>query len=119
MQKYITVFLAAACASAMLAPAAQGKTMNTSWYQSGRLTASGMRFNPDNPHIAAHKSLAFGTRLLLRNPHNGKTLCVEIQDRGPFIKGRQLDITRGGKNRLGFGGRGVVALEYTKKHCSF
>jgi rare lipoprotein A len=96
---------------------AHGEIMNTSWYQSGHTTASGMRFNPNNPYIAAHKTLKFGTHLLLKNPANGRTLCVKIQDRGPFIKGRQLDITRAGAERLNFGQKGVVELAVVRSGC--
>ncbi len=97
---------------------ARGETMTTSWYQDGHRTASGMRFSANNPHIAAHKKLRFGTRLLLRNPANGRTLCVVVQDRGPFIRGRELDITRAGAKRLGFGQRGVVELAVSRVRCS-
>jgi rare lipoprotein A len=96
---------------------ARGETMTTSWYQDGSRTASGMRFNPNDPSIAAHKSLRFGTHLLLKNPGNGRTLCVQIQDRGPFIKGRELDITRAGAQHLGFGQSGVVELAVVRSGC--
>ncbi len=63
--------------------------------------------------------MPFGTRLLLTNPQNGRQLCVEVVDRGPFVRGRDLDITRAGQRILGFGDRGVVSLQYTIGHCSF
>lgn len=96
---------------------ARGETMTTSWYESGHTTASGRHFNPNDPTIAAHKTLRFGTHLLLKNPTNGRTLCVDIQDRGPFIKGRELDVTRAGAQRLGFGQSGVVELAVVRSGC--
>jgi rare lipoprotein A len=65
-----------------------------SWYApTGNKTASGQRMNP-NLFTAAHRSLPFGTRVRVINELNGKEVTVIINDRGPFIRGRIIDLTR-------------------------
>lgn len=59
----------------------------------GRKTASGSIFNNKN-YTAAHKTLPFGTKVRVTNLKNSKEIIVEINDRGPFIKGRQLDLSK-------------------------
>jgi len=74
-----------------------------SWYGPGfhgRITASGERFNT-NDFTAAHKTLPFGTRVRVTNTGNGKSVVVRINDRGPFIKGRIIDLSRAAAERLG------------------
>lgn len=66
----------------------------------GRLTANGERFNM-NAMTAAHKTLPFGTRVRVTNPRNGRSVTVRINDRGPFIKGRTIDLSRGAAERIG------------------
>jgi len=66
----------------------------------GRLTANGERFNM-NAMTAAHKTLPFGTRVRVTNPRNGRTVTVRINDRGPFIRGREIDLSRGAAERIG------------------
>jgi rare lipoprotein A (peptidoglycan hydrolase) len=65
-----------------------------SFYQSGSQTANGERFNPDGM-TAAHKQLKFGTRVRVTNLSNNKQVTVRINDRGPFVGGRCLDLARG------------------------
>lgn len=63
-------------------------------------------------HIAAHRTLPMGTRLIVRNPRNGRTAQVVIGDRGPFVRGRALDISTVVATRLGFGKKsGVLRLQ--------
>ncbi|MEU5939072.1 septal ring lytic transglycosylase RlpA family protein [Micromonospora sp. NPDC047548] len=64
-----------------------------SFYDEGQLTANGETFNPDEL-TAAHKTLPFNTRVRVTNPDNGKSVTVRINDRGPFIAGRCLDLSR-------------------------
>lgn len=67
-----------------------------SWYGPGfhgRKTASGERYN-QNALTAAHKSLPFGTKVRVVNLHNGKEVVVRINDRGPFIRGRIIDLSK-------------------------
>lgn len=73
-------------------------TMNASWYHHGTRTANGERFVPDGL-TAAHKTLPFGTKLHLTR--NGHSVTVRINDRGPFIRGRDLDLSRGAARALG------------------
>ncbi|MFC0507328.1 septal ring lytic transglycosylase RlpA family protein [Micromonospora costi] len=64
-----------------------------SFYSDGQLTANGENFNPD-ALTAAHKTLPFDTKVRVTNPENGKSVTVRINDRGPFIDGRCLDLSR-------------------------
>jgi len=59
----------------------------------GKKTASGTRFN-NNQLTAAHKKFPFGTLLKITNPKNNKSVIVKVTDRGPFIKGREIDLTK-------------------------
>ena len=59
----------------------------------GRRTASGKRFD-NNKLTAAHKKLPFGTKLRVTNLENKKSVIVEVVDRGPFVKGREIDLSR-------------------------
>lgn len=72
--------------------------------ESGSRTASGQRFN-QNAMTAAHRSLPFGTKL--RVTHRGQSVVVTINDRGPFIKGRVLDLSKGAARAIGLTGAGV------------
>ena len=60
---------------------------------------------------AAHKSLPFGTLLKLTNPRNGKSVVIRINDRGPYIPGRQLDLSKGAAIQLGVMKNGVSRLK--------
>ncbi|GAB6283326.1 MAG: hypothetical protein STSR0008_20880 [Ignavibacterium sp.] len=86
--------------------------MKTSWYGPrfhGRITANGETFDQQSL-TAAHKSLPFGTLLKLTNPKNNKTVIVRINDRGPFIRGRQLDISKAAAESLDIIEPGVQKL---------
>jgi rare lipoprotein A len=72
--------------------------------ESGSRTASGQRFN-QNALTAAHRSLPFGTKL--RVTHRGSSVIVTINDRGPFIRGRVLDLSTGAARAIGLTGAGV------------
>jgi len=72
--------------------------------ESGSKTASGQRFN-QNAMTAAHRSLPFGTKL--RVTHGGSSVVVTINDRGPFIRGRVLDLSTGAARAIGLTGAGV------------
>ena len=62
------------------------------------------------PHVAAHRTLPIGTRLMVTNPRNGRSAHVVIRDRGPFIRGRGLDVSSAVASQLGFGKSGVLPL---------
>jgi rare lipoprotein A len=80
-----------------------------SWYSQGHRTANGERFNP-NALTVAHRTLPFGTELKLTNEQTGKTVVARVNDRGPFVKGRTLDVTRGVAQKLGFKDKGMEHL---------
>ncbi|MFA5955787.1 septal ring lytic transglycosylase RlpA family protein [Hyphomicrobium sp.] len=83
-----------------------------SYYWQGQRTASGARFNPDGL-TAAHRSLPFGTRVRVTNQSNGQSVVVVINDRGPFVGGRVIDLSRGAARAINMTGAGVarVALQ--------
>src|SRR6476620_5948870 len=76
----------------------------------GRRTASGERFNP-GAMTAAHRTLPFGTRVRVTNTHNGRSVIVRINDRGPFVKGRSIDLSSGAARAIGMGTAGNVRME--------
>jgi rare lipoprotein A len=80
-----------------------------SWYGPkfhGRLTASGERYDMD-AMTCAHKKLPFGSRLKLKSVENGKTVVVVVNDRGPFVRGRDIDLSRAAAKKLGIIGPGT------------
>ena len=80
-----------------------------SYYWQGQKTASGARFNP-SAMTAAHRTLPFGTRVLVTNRNNGRSVTVTINDRGPFIKGRIIDLSRGAAGVIGMTGSGLAPV---------
>ena len=96
------------------APDAQAATQTgiASWYQMGTKTANGERYNPDGM-TAAHRSLPFGTIVEVKNLRNGRTVRLRINDRGPFIGGRIIDVSRGGARALGLMGSGTAKVRVT------
>jgi rare lipoprotein A len=72
-------------------------------------TANGGRMNP-GALTAAHRTLAFGTRVSVVNQRNGKGVVVRISDRGPFIRGRIIDLTPAGARAIGLSGLAPVTL---------
>ncbi len=82
-------------------PASAGQCGSASWYALTSRTASGERMNPASL-TAAHRSLPFGTKVKVTNQRNGKTVVVRINDRGPFIRGRVIDVSKAAARELGF-----------------
>lgn len=80
-----------------------------SWYELTSKTASGEYANPEKM-TAAHKSLRFGSRIVVTNMKNGKQVTLRVNDRGPFIKGRILDVTRKAARQLGFKQAGTTKV---------
>ncbi|WP_305984926.1 septal ring lytic transglycosylase RlpA family protein [Roseibium sp. MMSF_3544] len=80
-----------------------------SWYKLGGKTASGERANPQGM-TAAHRTLPFGTLVDVTNLSNGKTVTVRINDRGPFSKGRVIDVTLAAARELGFVNKGITRV---------
>ena len=76
----------------------------------GRRTASGERFDM-GALTAAHRTLPFGSKVRVTNPANGKSVVVRINDRGPFTRGRTIDVSRAAAERLGLIARGHGRVE--------
>jgi rare lipoprotein A len=76
--------------------------------ESGRQTASGQRFD-ENAMTCAHRSLPFGTKL--RITHGSRSVIVTVNDRGPFVRGRVLDLSTGAARAVGLSGLGEVTAE--------
>ncbi len=95
-----------ACAS----PAHAQSGIASVYGYNGSKTASGERASPPGL-TAAHPPLPFGTRVRVTNKRNGKSIVVRINDRGPFVKGRVIDLTPAGARALGFSGLTPVNLE--------
>ena len=87
--------------------------MRASWYGPrfhGRQTANGEIYD-QMAFTAAHKGLKFGTLLKITNPRNDKFVIVRINDRGPYIGGRQLDLSKAAAEQLGMMKRGVIKVK--------
>ena len=78
--------------------------------ESGSRTSSGGRLNP-GALTAAHRSLPFGAKVRVTNKKNGRSVVVTINDRGPFVRGRVIDVTPAAARALGFSGLAPVSLE--------
>lgn len=105
---------AATCGAVLLlcfsaAANAQSGIASVYAYESGK-TASG---EPATPHklTAAHRTLPFGTQVRVTNRRNGRSVVVRINDRGPFVKGRVIDLTPAAAKILGISGLGQVTLD--------
>lgn len=77
----------------------------------GNLTANGERYN-HGALTVAHRSLPFGTVLRVTSAHNGRRVIVRVNDRGPFIRGRQLDLSGAAADRLAMRQRGTHQVRY-------
>ena len=93
------------------------ETGHASWYAMRSRTASGERCNP-GAFTAAHRTLPFGTRVKVENLKNGKTVIVRINDRGPFVGGRIIDLTRAAAHEIGLVATGTAKVRVTVLHRS-
>jgi rare lipoprotein A len=84
-----------------------------SWYALHSMTANGERMNP-SAMTAAHKSLPFGTRIKVINKSNGKSVVVRINDRGPFIRGRIVDLSKAAARSIGMIHSGHAKICYVR-----
>ncbi len=112
MRKYLfAAGVLSACAALLIAaaPAYAAQTGKASWYEMGTKTASGERFQPDGL-TAAHRTLPFGTKVRVKNLRNGKSVVVRINDRGPFIKSRIIDVSKGAARKIGLVRAGVTRV---------
>ena len=86
--------------------------VTASWYgadHQNKITAGGRPFDM-NKDTVAHKTLPLGTKIRMINPENGRTAVGRVEDRGPFIKGRDLDVSLALAKKLGFAQKGVTQL---------
>ena len=81
-----------------------------SYYSQGPRTASGERYNP-TAMTAAHRSLPFNTMVRVTNLSNGKWVVVRINDRGPFVRGRIIDVSPAAATELDFTRRGITKVQ--------
>jgi rare lipoprotein A len=105
----LAALLLAGCAST---GGGSGGTWTASWYGDpfhGRPTASGEPFDK-NALTAAHRTLPFGTRLRVTYPATGRSVVVRVNDRGPFVPGRDLDLSQAAAERLGLIRAGVARV---------
>jgi rare lipoprotein A len=86
-------------------------TCGVSYYDTGSTTASGEPFDPDG-FTAAHKTLPFDTRVRVTNTANGKSVVVRVNDRGPFVSGRCIDLARGAFATIASLSSGVITAKY-------
>jgi rare lipoprotein A len=84
---------------------------DASWYALTSITASGERMDPSEL-TAAHRNLAFGTEVEVINQNNGRSVVVRINDRGPFVGGRVIDLSKAAASELGFISAGVADICY-------
>jgi len=86
---------------------------NASWYGGplhGKKTASGERFDMYS-FTGAHRKLPFGTIIRVTNLRNGKEVYIKVNDRGPFVKGRIVDLSYAAAKAIGFNRRGVIRVK--------
>lgn len=101
----------------LAATPAQALTGVASFYGAelhGKRTASGERFNK-NGLSAAHRSAPFGSRLRVTNLSNGRAVIVRVNDRGPFVRGRLIDVSLGAARTLGFVARGTARVRIDRE----
>lgn len=115
-QLIIATSLAAAAALAQTPAGTQANEITgmCSYYarmHNGHVTAGGEKFD-SNAMTAAHRQLPMGTKLKVTNLANGKSVVVRVNDRGPFVKGRSLSVTRRAAEELGFRKQGVAKVKF-------
>ncbi|MBL0371764.1 septal ring lytic transglycosylase RlpA family protein [Rhizobium sp. KVB221] len=114
-KKYRSAVAAASIALTSLTVASVAEAKDgcggASWYALHSKTASGERMNPSKL-TAAHRSLRFGTKVKVTNRNNGKAVVVRINDRGPFIRGRVLDLSKAAASEIGMVSSGTAKVCY-------
>lgn len=110
--KLMTVGLLGAALMLPLSAAQAAQVGHASWYALTSKTASGEQMNP-SALTAAHRSLPFGTKVLVENLRNGRSVVVRINDRGPFVGGRIIDVSKGAAAQLGMIHSGTAKVRVT------
>lgn len=116
MLRFLSIASLAFGALAPLSAEAASSCGTASWYGPGfhgNLTASGERFNA-NALTAAHRSLPFGTRLRVTNQDNGRSVVIRVNDDGPHIAGRIIDLSAGAFARIANPGQGLARVCTTR-----
>lgn len=90
-------------------PSARSFAGKASFYSHGSRTASGARFNPHGL-TAAHRTLPFGTKVRVTHAASGRSVVVTITDRGPFLRGRVIDLSLGAARVIGMTGAGIAQV---------
>lgn len=108
----IRTLLAGALALACASQSASAEVCIASWYgsESGSHTASGERFHPEGISCA-HKTRPLGSRVTVTVLGSGRSISCRINDRGPFVRGRCIDLSHGAARALGMGGTARVSVE--------
>lgn len=112
MMLFVASILAYQFSPTHLTPSAANQTGVASVYshESGSETASGQKLDRE-AFTAAHRTLPFGTKVKVTNKSNGRSVIVVINDRGPFVRGRVIDVTPAAARVLGFSGLTQVAID--------
>lgn len=111
-----TLLLATVASFGVTGFASAAETCRASWYGPGfhgNKMANGDRFNQNDASVVAHKTLPFGTKVEIENLDNGKVITAVVQDRGPYHKGRCVDVSRKGGEKLGLIGPGTAKVRVT------
>lgn len=106
------LFILTACSSPSHSKVLEHRSGQASWYgayHQGKPTASGERFN-QHKFTAAHRTLPFGTRVKVTNTLSNKSVTVRINDRGPYAKGRVIDLSRAAAQEINIVNRGVAPV---------
>lgn len=111
MSKYKIIFILIALSIGFIAQAQQlsGKASYYSKKLTGARTSSGESFHHDSL-ICAHRTFPFGTKLKVTNPANGREVVVRVIDRGPFVRGRIIDLSWAAAKRLGIIAQGIASV---------
>jgi rare lipoprotein A len=115
---FLQLFVFTALFAAFTLPASADESTfsgNASWYGkpfNGKKTASGEIFDM-NKKSAAHKSLPLITKVMVENPKTGKSTVVRVNDRGPYVKTRVMDLSRQAADDLGYLSHGTAYLDFT------
>lgn len=91
----------------------RGKASYYSSALEGRRTSNGEKYSGDSL-TCAHRTLPFGTLLRVRNPRNNKEVVVKVNDRGPFVRGRMIDLSYAAAQKLGFVSNGIAEVEVSR-----
>ena len=112
MKKHLIIAAASLVGATSLAQAEPASCGKAAWYEYTTRTASGEMANP-KAMTAAHRTLPFGTKVKVTNLRNGRSVVVHINDRGPYTKGRVIDLTRAAAAKLGYINAGTAPVALT------